>query len=105
MNAFWIAIIVIGIFTYVSRVLPFFTPRRRSGRPPAWLDALGPALLAAMAVTIFAPQAGAALAHGTLAVYLVGLATAALVMMFSKDPGFATLGGVLGWWLASLALS
>lgn len=105
MTAFWIAIIVIGIVTYATRVLPFFTPRVRNRRPPAWLDALGPSLLAAMAVTIFAPQASLALAHGTLLVYLAGITAAVFAMKLFNDPGFATLAGVLGWWLASMVFS
>lgn len=101
--ALWAACAVIGAVTYLTRALPLLMDRREgdAGRPPPpWLDALGPCILAAIAVAVLLPEAHAAATGGALRPFSVGSALAAAVMLWRRDAGLATLAGVAGYWLA-----
>lgn len=97
----WFTVGVIAIMTYLSRALPFMLYRRerRQARrqPPAWLDSLGPCILAAMGAAILWPEAGKAAADGTLPQFLTGLGAAAAVMLTRRDAGLATLAGIIAF--------
>lgn len=115
--ALWVAVLAIAVATYLTRALPFLLHARRRrgqdaggqdagarGAAPAWLDALGPCILAAMGAAILWPEAGRAAAESRLGPFLAGLAAAAVVMLARRDAGLATLAGIagyaLGGWLA-----
>lgn len=100
----WLAIGVIGLATYAFRVLPLLSNGRSREAPVAGrnrLNALGPCLLTAMAVTVLLPGVGAAAAEGRLLCVIAGTLAVAVVMAFRRDPGLATLAGVAGWWLTA----
>ena len=99
----WIAFVVIGVLTYLTRALPLLLNRRSKGAdapPPAWLDALGPCILAAIAVAVLLPEASAALAADAWRPFALGSVAAAAVMLWRRDAGLATLAGVAAYWLA-----
>lgn len=102
-TALWGAFVVIGAVTYLTRALPLLRDRRSGsadGPPPAWLDALGPCILAAIAVAVLLPEARAAVAGGSLRPFALGSAAAAAVMLWRRDAGLATVAGVLACWLS-----
>lgn len=104
----WIAVAVIAVATYLSRALPFLLykddQRSTQRQTPAWLDALGPCILAAMGAAILWPEAGKAASSGTLPQFLAGLAAAALVMLMRRDAGLATLAGIIGYALVGWSI-
>lgn len=102
-TALWAAFVVIGAVTYLTRALPLLRDRRSDAAdapPPAWLDALGPCILAASAVTVLLPEARGALAGGSLRPFALGALAAAAVMLWRRDAGLATVAGVLAYWLS-----
>ena len=100
----WIAIALIGAATYATRAAPFLLKSRdtgdRTARGRDRLSAVGPCLLAAMAVTVFLSEIAETRATGSLLPLLVGSASVAVVMRAFRNPGLATLAGIVGWWLA-----
>ena len=101
--ALWVAFVVIGAVTYLTRALPLLRLRRNEapdGPAPAWLDALGPCILAAIAVAVLLPEARGALAQGSLRPFAFGSAAAAAAMLWRRDAGLATVAGVLAYWLS-----
>lgn len=101
--ALWGAFIVIGAVTYFTRALPLLLARRGDGAeapPPAWLDALGPCLLTAIAAAMLLPEARSALLDGSLRAFALGAAAAAVVMMWRGNLGLTTLAGITAYWLA-----
>ena len=102
-TALWICVAIIAVVTYLTRALPFLWRHAPKGGPaPAWLDALGPAILAAMGTAILWPEGAKAAASGTLTQFLTGLSAAAAVMIWRRDAGLATLAGIVGYALAGL---
>lgn len=102
-GALWAAFIVIGAVTYLTRALPLLRDRRSGAPdapPPAWLDALGPCILAAIAVAVLLPEARAAIAGGSLRPFALGAFAAAAAMLWRRDAGLATVAGVLAYWLS-----
>lgn len=94
----WIAVAVIAVVTYLTRAIPFLWRRGASPGPaPAWLDALGPAILAAMGTAILWPEGARAAAAGTLGPFIAGLAAAAGMMLWRRDAGLATLAGIVAY--------
>lgn len=100
-GALWGLMAVIGAVTYLTRVIPLLS-RRRAGTaaPPPWLEALGPCILAAIAVSVLLPEARSALAAGTIRPFALGGAAAAAMMIWRRDAGLATVAGVAAYWLA-----
>ena len=98
----WVAFVVIGAVTYLTRALPLL--RELSGTadapPPAWLDALGPCILAAIAVAVLLPEARGAWAEGSLGPFALGSGAAAAMMLWRRDAGLATVAGVVAYWLS-----
>ena len=98
----WVAFVVIGAVTYLTRALPLL--RERSGTadapPPAWLDALGPCILAAIDVAVLLPEARGAWAEGSLGPFALGSGAAAAMMLWRRDAGLATVAGVVAYWLS-----
>ncbi len=118
MTDLWIAIAVVGVFTAATRIVPLFLAGRKPSagrRRPDWLEALGPCLLAAMAVVVMLPAlqaggdpAGVAGAGSSLAMALEGrlvtLASFGVVaasMLIRRDPGLATIAGMVAYFLLS----
>ncbi len=101
MNELWIVILAVGLFTSATRILPLFlgAGRKESSSRPAWLDALGPCLLAAMAVAVILPELLASVAAGKGAAAVLSFGVVAAIMRFRRDPGMATLGGMLTFFL------
>ncbi|MEG9861226.1 MAG: AzlD domain-containing protein [Parvularculales bacterium] len=97
----WIIIVIIGVATYITRAAPLFWRSRGHAhrQPPAWLFLLGPCLLAAMAVTIIAPFLSTSIENSTLLPVGFGFAAVAASMLVRKDPGIATLAGVLAYFV------
>nr|WP_255440519.1 AzlD domain-containing protein [Paracoccus sp. MC1854] len=100
--ALWVAFVAIGAVTYLTRALPLLRdhPGKGARPPPAWMEALGPCILAAIAVAVLLPEARGALAQGSLRPFLLGAAAAGAAMRWRRDAGLATLAGVAAYWLA-----
>ena len=75
-------------------------PPRQRGAAACGRDALGPCILAAIAVAVLLPEARAALAADSWRPFALGSAAAAAVMLWRRDAGLATLAGVAAYWLA-----
>ena len=101
MNTLWLTILLIGLATYLARALPlFWQPRQSANRSrAAWLDRLGPCLLAAMAATVILPIFMASAEDGSTLEVLFGLAAVAIAMQIRNDPGIATLAGIVVYFL------
>ncbi|MGP3726412.1 AzlD domain-containing protein [Cereibacter sphaeroides] len=102
MSEIWLAILVIGIATYATRVAPLLWERwlPLAAARGGWLDRLGPCLIAAMAATVILPPFLTAEAALDILPELTGLAAVAAVMRLRADPGLATLGGMAAYYLA-----
>jgi len=103
MTALWITITVIGVATYDTRVVPLFWLRPNGQERPrsSWLDRLGPCLLSAMAIAVILPTF--AHAEGSLEFLAAtgGLIAAGGSMWFRRDPGLATLVGMIAFYVVS----
>lgn len=101
----WGLILIIGAVTYLTRALPLLMRPRAGGdrTPPAWLDALGPCILAAIAVSVLLPEARAAIDTGAALPFALGSAAAAGTMLWRRDAGLATLAGMAGYALGAWA--
>lgn len=100
----WLAICSVGIATCLLRVIPLLWPAGRVQRTSpraAWLDALGPCLLTAMAATVVAPAFNEAAGHGALLPLGFGCFAVAGMMLAFRDPGWATLAGMAAWWISA----
>lgn len=103
MTTLWITIMLIGVATCATRVLPLFLTGKnsKSKARPYWLENLGPCLLASMATVVILHSFRTAVGGGTITAEGLGLAAVAFVMTFRRDPGIATLAGMLTYFLAS----
>ncbi|NNG05499.1 MAG: AzlD domain-containing protein [Inquilinus sp.] len=101
---FWLTVIAIAAATYLTRLLPLVLPELSRSHlvPREILGVLGPCLLAAMAATVLMPEIMDAYDTQRLLPLLGGLAFACLAMAARRDPGLATVAGVLGWWTFNL---
>ncbi len=101
----WIAIAAIGAFTAVTRIAPmFFIGRRKENRErprAAWLDALGPCLLAAMAAVVILPHVQFSAGERATSATAISFGVVATIMLIRRDPGLATIGGMLVYFLLS----
>ncbi|AQQ56115.1 MULTISPECIES: AzlD domain-containing protein [Brucella] len=99
----WIAVIVIGVLTYITRAVPFLMRLAGNIAPAAraWLSALGPCLLSAMATVVFLDGFQTSIQIGKIIPFLVGSVFASVSMSVRPDPGIGTVAGVTGWWLAA----
>lgn len=102
----WIAVIVIGAVTYLSRALPFLIRLTGNASPTtkARLAALGPCLLAGMAAVAFSGEFQAAVSGGKMTPLIAGTVLAVLSMSVKRDPGIAAIAGVVGWWVAMMLI-
>lgn len=102
----WIAVIVIGAVTYLSRALPFLIRFTGKASPTTKtrLAALGPCLLAGMAAAAFSGEFHAALSSGKMIPLVAGTVLAIVSMGVKRDPGIAAIAGVVGWWLATMVV-
>jgi branched-subunit amino acid transport protein len=101
----WLAILLGGVATYVTRALFLVTkkirPPRRSLR---YLPLVGPAVLGAIAVPgLIAPRGEISLVETVPA--LVAAALAWLLMRWTKQLVIALAGGLLLWWGIVFVLS
>lgn len=100
----WVAIMAIGVCTGATRIAPlFFAGRRKENdvRRPAWLNSLGPCLLAAMAVVAILPVVQSSVREESITPTAISFAVVAAVMIIRRDPGLATIGGMLAYFLLS----
>ncbi len=93
----WLAIILIGAFTYFTRALPFISKSkwldRAAGAP--WLDRLGPVLLVSMLVAIILPYAGEQIVLGLYKPLVIGILVVLLALKIKPNAGLATLADIL----------
>ena len=104
MTTLWLAIIAIGALTCAMRIAPLFLAKYRkqtNGQRPAWLDALGPCLLSAMATVVILPYVQSTQEGGLNMATAVAFGVVAIIMLLRRDPGLATIGGVLAYFLLS----
>ncbi len=100
LNEAWVAIIAMGAVTFATRSLPFVFKRNFvEGKSPGKktpLNALGPSLLAAIAVVAIMPDLRDAAVDGVqpFASYLVSLLATLAVLRLSKSAGLALMIGV-----------
>lgn len=101
MTALWISILVIGVATYATRVLPlFWVGSRGEDRTRSfWLDRLGPCLLAAMAMAVILPMFIQSESPSDLLASTGGVIAAGGAMWLRRDPGMATLIGVVAFYI------
>jgi branched-subunit amino acid transport protein len=105
-NAIWLGITVIAVLTFLIRFAPLgFDKVRNSNyaRQTAWLDALGPCLLASMALVILFPAAKEAIATETLLPFIGGVSATVIMMLIRRDGGLAVMAGVFTWWIIRVA--
>ncbi len=104
MTTLWIAITIIGVATYATRVVPLFWLRPNGVRKQrsSWLERLGPCLLAAMAVSIILPTLAPTKDPLAILAAAGGLMSTAGSMWFRRDPGLATVIGVTTFYMISL---
>lgn len=102
MSEIWLAILVIGIATYATRVAPLLWKRRMplAAARGGWLDRLGPCLIAAVAASVILPPFLGAVTVRDILPELVGLLAVAAMMRLRADPGLATLAGMAAYYLA-----
>lgn len=103
MTALWITITIIGVATYAARVIPllWLRPNGQERLQSSLLNRLGPCLLAAMAIAVILPTFTRS--HGVLEISAttVGLVAAGASMWFRRDPGLATLVGMIAFYVVS----
>ncbi|MBK1674251.1 AzlD domain-containing protein [Ectothiorhodospira shaposhnikovii] len=101
MTALWTTITIIGMATYATRVLPLFwiRPSGREGPRSSWLDRLGPCLLAAMAAAVILPTFEQSESSLELMAVTGGVIAAGASMSIRRDPGLATLVGMVAFYL------
>ena len=103
MSALWITILVVGVATYATRVFPLFwlQPNGEHKMQSSWLNHLGPCLLAAMAVAVILPTFTQP--KGTLNALAasVGLIASGGSMWLRRDPGLATVIGMITFYVIS----
>lgn len=104
MTSLWAAIGFIGLVTYATRVVPLFLLRPIGGKRSrsAWLDRLGPCLLAAMATAVIVPTFADADGLSEGLPVAAGLIAAGGSMWLRRDPGVATLVGMIAFFVVSL---
>lgn len=103
MTALWVTITIIGLATYATRVVPLFWLRPNGHERPrsSWLDRLGPCLLAAMAIAVILPTFDHAEGSFEFLATMGGLMAAGGSMWFRRDPGLATLVGMIAFYVIS----
>jgi branched-subunit amino acid transport protein len=103
MNTIWITIVIIGIATYATRCLPLFWLKPRDHVQPqsSWLNRLGPCLLASMAVAVIQPIFTQDKEFLETVAAMVGLVAAGGFMWLRRDPGIATLVGMIVYYVVS----
>ncbi|MBK5933176.1 branched-subunit amino acid transport protein AzlD [Rhodovulum imhoffii] len=103
MTALWVTITIIGIATYATRVVPllWLRPNGQKRLRLSWLDRLGPCLLAAMAVAVILPTFAQTEGSSEFLAAVGGLMGAVGSMCFRRDPGLATLVGIITFYLLS----
>lgn len=103
MTDLWITITIIGVATYAARVLPLFWFRWNSqdNRRSSWLNRLGPCLLAAMAVAVILPTFADPKEPLEILAAAGGLMAAGVFMRFKRNPGLATLVGMIVFYVVS----
>lgn len=102
---FWVAVLAMGVITYLTRSLPFLlSPRnrllRKLSEQGSGLSALGPALLAAIAAAVIVPDLWGQQQVAQLGPYLLGLAATALLARWAGNSGVAVIGGLAAYGVA-----
>ncbi len=107
MTALWITILVIGAATYAFRVLPLIwrQPNAHKRLKSSWLDRLGPCLLSAMATAIILPTFVNSNGLQEILAATGGLVAAGGSMYVLRDPGIATLVGMIAFYTSGICIS
>lgn len=106
----WLAVIGMALITYLTRALPFAVkkaqPSERENSSPA-LAALGPSLLAAIAVVTVIPGLREAMHTGYAAQlsYLLGVAATLVALRLTRNAGLAVMAGVGAYALTTYCTS
>ncbi len=97
----WLAIVGMALITYFTRAVPFLFRKVKSNLPQSdetssVLAALGPSLLAAIAVVTILPGLQNAINTGytPLLSYLIGMVITILVLRIFHNAGLAVMAGV-----------
>ncbi len=103
MTALWITITIIGAATYATRVVPllWLRPNGQERLRSSWLNRLGPCLLAAMAIAVILPTFTRSEGALEILATTVGLVAAGASMWVRRDPGLATLVGMIAFYVVS----
>ncbi|GEO79959.1 AzlD domain-containing protein [Pararhodospirillum oryzae] len=102
-----LAIVVIGLATYLTRVLPFLLGRH-ARHLSAWMGpegpfaALGPSLIAALAALTWTPLGARALEGEAAAPLLTALAATVAMLAWRRDAGLAVVAGVVVYAVVAL---
>jgi branched-subunit amino acid transport protein len=102
----WLGICIIAGLTFLTRFAPLVLNKKENsklGEQSAWLEALGPCLLASMALVILFPTAKDAVSSGTLLPFIGGVTATSVIMLFRRDGGLAVLFGVVTWWIIQVS--
>ncbi len=101
MSAMWIAILIIGAFTYFTRALPFIWKSQllEKASESAWLERLGPVMLVAMLVAVVLPFAQEAIELKEWLPLFLGISSVLVTLKIKPNAGLATIIGVLAYWV------
>ena len=104
MTDLWLTITIIGAVTYATRVIPLFGHRLKGlmTQQSSWRDRLGPCLLASMAVAVILPTFASSASPVEMCATSCGLLATSGSMWFRRDPGLATLLGMITFYIVSV---
>ena len=94
---FWIAVLAMGLITWLMRALPFLGgPSRldKLTKPETPLSVLGPSLLAAICVAVIFPDLLKSFDNAVALPYIAGLAATVVIACVVKNAGLAVLASV-----------
>ncbi|MFC0140430.1 AzlD domain-containing protein [Erwinia mallotivora] len=97
----WVAIIAMGMVTWLLRSLPFMLNKRvqadkKADQNSPVFSALGPSLLAAIMIVTLIPDVQQAMAsgYGRVMCYGMGIVITLAALRFTRNPGIAVIVGV-----------
>jgi len=100
----WLAVIVMGVVTWLLRSLPFMLnkwtrteDKTEQGSPV--FSALGPSLLSAIMIVTLIPgiQQAMAAGHGRALCYCTGILITSCALRITRNPGVAVIVGVVSY--------
>src|ERR1700676_4302621 len=94
---FWIAVLAMGLITWLMRALPFLGGHRRLEKltkSDTSLSVLGPSLLAAICIVVIFPDLMKAFDNAVVLPYVLGLMATLVIASLVKNAGIAVLMSV-----------